>query len=487
MRYGICKCFVAILSMFVVWTARTNAAPFFTGIGPNPNTTNVGVTNISDDGLVAVGSFNPGDGGEALRWTAGTGIVGLGNFPGGDFHTQALAASVNGNVIAGITSTAVGTQAFVWTPGSGLTNLGVLPGGGPQSFATAVSADGSVIVGQAQTATSYTPFVWTKNSGMANLGDLPGGTSFGAAYGVSAFGTAIVGLSFSSSGQEAFRWTPSTGMVGLGDLPGSSGGLVAAFDSRAYGVSSDGQVVVGASQSTNGLEAFRWTSSGGMIGLGDLSGGTFESFAEAVSGDGSVVVGEANASATASSKAFIWDAAHGMRSLQDVLVNDYGLGASLAGWTLHGATGISADGKVIVGFGSAPGTNPNENNAGWIVDLRQHELVATRGDVNLDGHVDATDLQSLLQTITDLKSYQAQNGLTADDVLAISDINQDGVVNNSDVAALMSMLHSGGSASNAVPEPSTICLMAYAGIAIVLFGCRRKQLLRDRSDGSIHF
>ena len=38
-------------------------------------------------------------------------------------------------------------------------------------------------------------------------------------------------------------------------------------------------------------EAFRWTTGGGMVGLGDLPGGNFYSDADGVSGDGSVVVG----------------------------------------------------------------------------------------------------------------------------------------------------------------------------------------------------
>ena len=55
-------------------------------------------------------------------------------------------------------------------------------------------------------------------------------------------------------------------MVGLGDLPGGT------FISPAHGVSSDGSVVVGFSNSALGQEAFRWTSGGGMVGLGDLPG-----------------------------------------------------------------------------------------------------------------------------------------------------------------------------------------------------------------------
>jgi hypothetical protein len=51
----------------------------------------------------------------------------------------------------------------------------------------------------------------------------------------------------------------------------------------------------------------------------------------------------------------VWDTVHGLRMLDDVLSNEHGLGASLAGWTLLEATDISTDGRVIVGNGTAPG------------------------------------------------------------------------------------------------------------------------------------
>ncbi len=47
----------------------------------------------------------------------------------------------------------------------------------------------------------------------------------------------------------------------LNDLPGGE------FNSLAYGISADGSVVVGFSESANGYEAFRWTRHGGMINV----------------------------------------------------------------------------------------------------------------------------------------------------------------------------------------------------------------------------
>ena len=46
--------------------------------------------------------------------------------------------------------------------------------------------------------------------------------------------------------------------------------------------SGDGSVVVGNTHNASGREAFRWTSAGGMVGLGDLPGGANEGTREYV-------------------------------------------------------------------------------------------------------------------------------------------------------------------------------------------------------------
>jgi probable HAF family extracellular repeat protein len=171
-----------------------------------------------------------------------------------------------------------------------------------------------------------------------------------------------VGIGASAGGEEAFRWTQAGGMVGLGDLDGGD------FNSRAFGIFGDGTVVVGRGNSASGPEAFRWTQAGGMVGLGDLPGGTFFSEAEGVSGDGAVIVGRGTSAV--GTEAFIWDAVNGMRNLRDELINDFSLGAELAGWTLTHALGVSADGLKLVGFG----TNPSGDTEAWIADLHPTQV-----------------------------------------------------------------------------------------------------------------
>jgi probable HAF family extracellular repeat protein len=160
------------------------------------------------------------------------------------------------------------------------------------------------------------------------LGTLPGGDE-SRAFGVSADGSVVVGMAFNAAGQwRAFRWTEAGGMQELGTLGGAQSG--------ATGVSADGSVVVGWAYNAAGqLRAFRWTEAGGMQELGTLGG--YWSEAHGVSADGSVVVGKA-VNAAGQWRAFRWTAARGMQDL-----------GTLGGdWSE--AWGVSADGSVVVGI-----------------------------------------------------------------------------------------------------------------------------------------
>jgi hypothetical protein len=51
------------------------------------------------------------------------------------------------------------------------------------------------------------------------------------------------------------------------------------------------------------------------------------------------------------SEAFVWDAAHGMRSVKSVLAS---ANVEVGEWRLDIAMGVSADGRTIVGAGVHP-------------------------------------------------------------------------------------------------------------------------------------
>jgi uncharacterized membrane protein len=122
--------------------------------------------------------------------------------------------------------------------------------------------------------------------------------------------------------------------------------------STASGISADGNVIVG-TVATRGegpeAGAFRWTEDQGSVELDDLFEVWRYSEAYATSADGSVIVGRA-VDQNGEDAAFIWDAVHGMRNLQDVLTNDFGF--DLSDWHLSAAYDVSADGRTIVGIGT---------------------------------------------------------------------------------------------------------------------------------------
>ncbi|WP_428387645.1 PEP-CTERM sorting domain-containing protein [Mucisphaera sp.] len=283
---------------------------------------------------------------------------GLGDLPGGSSFSSVQALSGDGRVAVG-SSGSLGpagarTEAFLWRPDLGMIGLGDLPGGRNDSFALGVNGDGSVVVGYSGALAGdgqpkHEAFRWTFEDGMSGLGDLPGGEEVSFAQGVSGDGQTVVGYSGATglnggNRVEGFAWQQGTGMVGLGDLPGGT-----AF-SRAYAASDDGSVIVGYSESSrqNGSgrrnEAFVFTADGGMSGLGDLPGGDENSIALDVSADGGTVVGFSSAASRDPfgrdrDAAFIWTSDTGMRALGDLA----------GGSELSRAYGVSADGSVVVG------------------------------------------------------------------------------------------------------------------------------------------
>jgi probable HAF family extracellular repeat protein len=194
----------------------------------------------------------------------------------------------------------------------------------------------------------FTGFSWTGGGGLVPF--LP---ATAIPRDVSGSGSVIVGDGVNGSHLEAFRYDTVGGFMLLGRLTGHA-------RSDANAVSVDGSTVVGQSSVGNTpWQAFRWTQAGGIQGLGNLGGGTAGgSEAFGVSGDGSLVVG--TTPSDTGSTAFLWDEEHGMRELAQILSEELGL--DLTGWTLTRASDISADGSVIVGWG----TNPNGDTESWI-------------------------------------------------------------------------------------------------------------------------
>jgi probable HAF family extracellular repeat protein len=329
------------------------AQPVITNLGVLPGGNHSFASGISADGSTVIGYSNNGQftADRAFRWTASGGMQDLG-FPPGYSSSHSQAVSGNGSVIVGHS---VGiSNAWRWTNSGGFQNLGTL--GGANSAAFGVSSDGNTVAGWSQVSgADLRPFKWTSAGGMVDIGTLSGGTR-AAVTGVSGNGSYFAGHSDNGVGPgtsiHAVRWTP-TGVQDLGTIDSSGG------DSRAHAISFDGSVVVGWSSTNNGIRAFRWTESDGMLNLGIVPpAGTFPtSNAFAVSGDGQVIGGESNGSA------FLWTDTGGMVDLKTWLL---GQGTDLTGWShFYDVYGLSFDGSTIAGRGVFNGVTQ-----GYVINLQ---------------------------------------------------------------------------------------------------------------------
>ncbi len=359
----------------------------------------ISANGISADGTVVVGTGVRTQFNEAIRWTAATGVVSLTPTAAAD----AQAASTDGSVITGYFE--VNNHGFRWD------SAGIVDINGPLvlSIVRGISGDGSVIVGDSGPGG---PFRWTQATGAILLRDLPGGITDSDVGGISADGQVIVGHAVFATGDEAFRWTAQTGMVALGHLTPTS------TFARARAVSADGSVIVGFDERANGVwEPFRWTQVTGMVGLGFLSSGT-SGIATAVSADGSVVVGYNNVACN-ERHAFRWTAASGMQRIRDLLVAQGVHG--LNGWQLNEATGISADGTVIIGAAY----NPLGQGEGWIATLPATTLPAPPACyANCDQcgwSLTANDFQCFLNKYAAHDPYANCDGSTGTPLLTAND------------------------------------------------------------------
>jgi len=342
---------LSLAALVFVGVGQAEAEVSFQGLGHLPGSSGSYARAVSADGSVVVG--DAGWTGEAFRWTATDGMVGLGFLTPAGTYSTASDVSADGSMMVGSSFSPPdpsepfsGEEPVVWTPGGGMVPLFDAPGSEHGSWASVVSADASVVLGTSDTPSGRQIFRWTEAEGPVDL-DVP----VGSVTGVSADGSVVVGNDNGAVVNGAYRWTEATGAVDLGNLPGND------LYTRAAALSANGAVVVGSVDvDLDGAwccQAFRWTQEQGMVTLFGSPSWANEGSATAISGNGSVVVGGGFG------RPFIWDAVHGPRNLHSVLVDDYGL--NLDGWRLEHATDLSYDGAVIVGYG----TNPSGHTEAW--------------------------------------------------------------------------------------------------------------------------
>jgi uncharacterized membrane protein len=300
--------------------------------------------DVSSDGSVVVGGGRDPDSPLiGFRWTEAEGSERIGPVPGATLM-QAYTVSGDGNVIFGDRERDSGipgaqsAEVFRWTRAGGLVPLGGRPPRALQAHVARSNHDGSVAVGWywepagdsfRQWAVRWTP------AGEQDLPSIPGHNS--EANDVSDDGSVIVGASGTGAYFRAVRWT------GAGIEPIAPAPTPGDYNTRsvAMAVSGNGRVISG--YLGIGAEAFRWTASEGLVGLGPMPGVFWP---QSIDEDGSIIVGTGT-DRDGYVQALIWDADHGVRPLQTVLE---GLGVDTQGITLNTASAVSADGRTIVGW-----------------------------------------------------------------------------------------------------------------------------------------
>jgi uncharacterized membrane protein len=317
------------------------------------------VEGIARDGSVIVGAVcRFGDIGCGARrpvfWTQSLEMLNL-PFSAGGVDEFVLAASDSAGVVAaGSTTGLVGAR---WLGGPGGT---IDPFLGPPEFtggtARDVSADGVVVIGD---TAIYDEEFFAYARGVVRVGDGPvellspaDGYIHSRANALNADGGIVVGSSYSEPdatgfGAETACIWPLTTRVPLALPPYTA---VPGASTFALDISSDGSVVVGSAfyrdEAIGTLRylAVRWVRTGsGWSGPVDLlpGGGCVSCLATRVSGDGRVIIGEHDRAGV-----FLWREGMPPVDLAEMLVAS---GVDIDSWTFPEATGVSDDGRTVVG------------------------------------------------------------------------------------------------------------------------------------------
>lgn len=229
--------------------------------------------------------------------------------------------------------------------------LGYLPGLEDRSSAEDVSANGTIVVGVSRASGVSSSFIWTQQAGLRQIP-----VDNFVVNAISDNSRVVAG----SRNGEILRWNPSEGVTVIGP------------EGIADGVSFNGSTIVGFTGNfTATSDAFRWTATEGLVGLGfsdpSLGFSSGSGAAVDVSADGSVIVGFSGDSQTGALIPIRWTEETGPTrlSIDGESANIFGAAAN-----------ISANGRFIVGFGG-----DINNNTGGEAFLWTEQRSLSLGDL----------------------------------------------------------------------------------------------------------
>lgn len=258
-------------------------------------------------------------------------VIGLGNYNVG-------AVSDNGVVSLHTSAGSI----YKWNAAGGLVQIGSITNGYPAAGRTIVSNDGTKISSSVtNAATGFNEIstydvataTWVNRGGLVPTG---WDGSVSSTWGMSTDGNTIVGLGFlTAANAHAVKWDEVNGVVDLGSIvPGRS--------SRANAINAAGTVIVGwQDESTGTRSGAKWQD--GVESFITDNNGNHVGEAGGISADGNTIIGSANPNP------YVWNAVNGL-----TYITHPNASFSFKG----GATGISADGKKVIGYYRAFGAPP---------------------------------------------------------------------------------------------------------------------------------
>ena len=357
------------------------------------------VAGLSADGLLAVGQSELDDKALAFVWTELEGMV-----PLSENNSIAWAVSGDGSKIVGRVDIRGGAYASIWSTESGVSfsapmetwsgiieehifNEGAISQSSHFGEFNAISPDGAVLAGQTDSPMGRHAFWVDTTIGMNDLSFSEKLIERGPESAIYAVTNSLDGHRFAASGtfgdkredghclilseskeiacntMQSLEKAEKSIDCAIAQLqtPGNEGKIVSVGGTGTLKTKREYVPVLRI------IDSIAEDSYGTVAKvLGALPGGDNAGIANVISQNGKIIAGNASIGEYKKKewRPFIWDEKNGMRNLQKLAIEEFGL--ELEDWDLRSATAISKDGSTIGGWGYDPSGQPEP----WIMTLK---------------------------------------------------------------------------------------------------------------------